>query len=110
MKPRWKSVWMTPAASGAVAPTGIVQARDSFGPGGEVGLQAEGAEADPGQLVQTGLVLADRLRAAPRLVGVGSSISSDSILASRNTASAGATSARSESSEGRVGELGRRRR
>ena len=32
MKPRWKSVWMTPAASGAVAPTGIVQARDSCGP------------------------------------------------------------------------------
>src|ERR1022692_3177170 len=32
MKPRWKSVWITPAASGAVAPTGIVQARVSFGP------------------------------------------------------------------------------
>ena len=32
MKPRWKSVWMTPAASGAVAPLRIVQARVSFGP------------------------------------------------------------------------------
>ena len=32
MKPRWKSVWMTPAASGAVAPFLIVQARDSLGP------------------------------------------------------------------------------
>ena len=32
MKPFWKSVWMTPAASGAVAPLGIVQARDSLGP------------------------------------------------------------------------------
>ena len=32
MKPRWKSVWMTPAASGAVAPFLIVQARASFGP------------------------------------------------------------------------------
>jgi hypothetical protein len=32
MKPRWKSVWMTPAASGAVSPLRIVQARDSFGP------------------------------------------------------------------------------
>ena len=32
MKPRWKSVWMTPAASGAVAPLRTVQARDSLGP------------------------------------------------------------------------------
>jgi hypothetical protein len=32
MKPRWKSVWITPAACGAVAPTGIVQARASFDP------------------------------------------------------------------------------
>ena len=32
MKPFWKSVWITPAASGAVAPLWIVQARDSFGP------------------------------------------------------------------------------
>ena len=32
MKPFWKSVWITPAASGAVAPFGIVQARDSLGP------------------------------------------------------------------------------
>ena len=32
MKPRSKSVWITPAAWGAVAPFRIVQARDSFGP------------------------------------------------------------------------------
>ncbi len=32
MKPFWKSVWMTPAASGAVAPFLIVQARVSLGP------------------------------------------------------------------------------
>ena len=32
MKPFWKSVWMTPAASGAVAPFVIVQARVSLGP------------------------------------------------------------------------------
>ena len=32
MKPRWKSVWMTPAACGAVQPWWIVQARDSLGP------------------------------------------------------------------------------
>ena len=30
MKPRWKSLWMTPAASGAVAPALIVQARAGF--------------------------------------------------------------------------------
>ena len=56
MKPFWKSVWITPAASGAVAPLGIVQARDSFGPGRQVGLQTEGVEADPGQGVEAGLV------------------------------------------------------
>ena len=32
MKPRWKSVWMTPAACGAVQPRWMVQARDSLGP------------------------------------------------------------------------------
>ena len=32
MNPRWKSVWMTPAAWGAVQPWRMVQARDSFGP------------------------------------------------------------------------------
>ena len=32
MKPRWKSLWITPAASGAVAPMGISHARVSFGP------------------------------------------------------------------------------
>jgi len=32
MKPRSKSVWITPAACGAVAPMGTVQARTSFTP------------------------------------------------------------------------------
>jgi hypothetical protein len=32
MKPRSKSVWITPAACGAVSPTWIVQARTSFTP------------------------------------------------------------------------------
>ena len=32
MKPFWKSVWITPAASGAVAPFLMVQARLSLGP------------------------------------------------------------------------------
>ena len=32
MKPRWKSLWITPAACGAVQPCRIVQARDSLGP------------------------------------------------------------------------------
>ena len=32
MKPRSKSVWMTPAACGALVPAVMVQARDSFGP------------------------------------------------------------------------------
>jgi hypothetical protein len=41
MKPFSKSVWITPAACGAVAPTRTVQARTSFSPGGEVGLQVE---------------------------------------------------------------------
>ena len=60
MKPFSKSVWMTPAACGALAPLWIVQARDSFGPGGQVGLQAEGVEADAGELVEARLVLAGR--------------------------------------------------
>ena len=32
IKPFWKSVWITPAATGAVSPLWIVQARTSFGP------------------------------------------------------------------------------
>ena len=68
MNPRWKSVWMTPAASGAVAPLRIVQARASFGPGGQEGLQAERLEADAGELGEAGLLLADRLQQLQRLV------------------------------------------
>jgi hypothetical protein len=32
MKPRSKSLWMTPAAAGALSPARMVQARVSFGP------------------------------------------------------------------------------
>ncbi len=32
MNPRWKSVWILPAAAGAFVPRSIVQARDSLGP------------------------------------------------------------------------------
>ncbi len=32
MNPRWKSLWMTPAHSGALAPARKVHARDSFSP------------------------------------------------------------------------------
>ena len=62
MKPRSKSVWMTPAAlRGGVALVdrpgpGLLR------PGGQVGLQAEGVEAGAGQRVQARLVLADRLQ------------------------------------------------
>ena len=64
---------MTPAASGAVAPLRIVQARASFGPGRQVGLQAERLEADPGELGEartppgrpTAAAPAPRRRAAP---------------------------------------------
>ncbi len=70
MKPFWKSVWITPAASGAVAPL-----RDRPGPGllragGQVGLQAEGVEADPGQDVQAGLVDVHLGQELPGLVGL----------------------------------------
>ena len=40
MKPRWKSVWITPAASGAVEPARKVQARILL-PGGEIRAQTE---------------------------------------------------------------------
>ena len=56
MKPRWKSVWMTPAASGAVAPLRDRPGAGLLGTGGQVGLQAEGVEADPGQHLEAGLV------------------------------------------------------
>ena len=49
MKPFWKSVWMTPAASGAVAPFADRPGPRLLGAGGQVGLQAEGVEADPGE-------------------------------------------------------------
>ena len=55
MKPRWKSVWITPAASGAVAPAGIVQARDSLGPAVRNVDRPRASNERPGQLGQAGL-------------------------------------------------------
>ena len=43
MKPRSKSLWISPAACGALAPSGKVQARASLGPAGEEGLEAQQA-------------------------------------------------------------------
>ena len=58
---------------------------------GEVGLQAQGVEAGARQRVQTRLGLADGLEQLRRPIRRRVRASSDSIFASRNTASAGAT-------------------
>ena len=52
MKPFSKSVWITAAAWGAVSPFAMVQARTSFTPGGEIGLQAEQLVGSADQTVQ----------------------------------------------------------
>ena len=70
MKPRWKSVWITPAASGAVAPLRDRPGPRLLGAGGQVGLQAEGVEADPGQHVEARLVDAHLGEHLARLVVV----------------------------------------
>jgi hypothetical protein len=57
MKPRWKSVWITPAASGAVAPSGIVEARASFGP--TVRKVESRSAANPGRNVELAALLAN---------------------------------------------------
>ena len=69
MNPRWKSVWMTPAACGAVQPLPDRPGPRLLGPGGEVGLQAERVEARPRQLVEAGLLGAEALEHLERLVG-----------------------------------------
>ena len=94
MNPRWKSVWITPAASGAVAPAGISQARVSFGPAVRNVLSprawnpARASRASPGSP-----------RPSPAAISAasssGSSASSASVFTSRKIASAGATSAAS---------------
>ena len=58
MKPRSKSVWITPAAWGAVSPMWMVQAAHFLHPGGEVGLQAQQREGGADQAVQARLGLA----------------------------------------------------
>ena len=55
MKPRWKSVWMTPAASGAVAPALISQARVSFGPAVRKVCRPSARNPRPGELGQARL-------------------------------------------------------
>ena len=105
MKPRWKSEWITPAASGAVAPTGIVQARASFGPA--VRYVCRPSVRKPTRISWcrpgSGWPIDS---SSSRASSSGRSISSDSTFASRKTASAGATSARSSSRNAGVGQLG----
>ena len=62
MKPRWKSEWMTPAASGAVAPTGTVQARASFGPAVRYVCSPSVRKPTRISWLQARLGLADRLQ------------------------------------------------
>src|SRR5918998_965478 len=58
MNPRWKSVWMTPAHSGALAPARNVQARDSLSPVvRKVRRRGRGALADAHGLQHLGPVL-----------------------------------------------------
>ena len=71
MKPFWKSVWMTPAASGAVAPLPDRPGAGLLRAGGEVGLQAEGVEADAGRAGRGPAPPAPtRLQQLERLLGV----------------------------------------
>ena len=105
MKPRWKSVWMTPAACGRGPALVDRPGPRLLGPGGEVGLQPEGVEADPGELVQARLLGARRDSSSSAASSSASSTRSDSSLASRKIASAGATSARSAAVQRLVGQL-----
>ena len=96
MKPRWKSVWMTPAASGAVAPAGIVHARVSLGPAvrkvcrPSVRKPARASWARPGSPRPASA-------SSSAASSSGSSARSASVLASRKIPSAGATRADSRS-------------
>lgn len=60
---------MTPAASGAVAPTGIVQARASFGPAVRNVDQVQRRELGPGKLRQARLPQAKPGQQFGRLLG-----------------------------------------
>ena len=62
MNPRSKSVWITPAACGAVSPAVDRPRAGLLRPRRQVGLQAQGGEARAGERVQARLVLADRLQ------------------------------------------------
>jgi predicted enzyme related to lactoylglutathione lyase len=52
MKPFSKSEWITPAASGALSPRWMVQARTSFSPGGEIALQPSRVISRLGETIQ----------------------------------------------------------
>ena len=54
MKPFCRSVWISPAASGAVAPRRTVQARHFVRPDGEEGLQAQQVVGQADHAVQAG--------------------------------------------------------
>ena len=68
MKPRSKSVWMTPAACGAVAPRLIVQARDSFGPAVRKVCRPSVAKPTRASWSMPGFLLTHRLQQLQRLV------------------------------------------
>ena len=104
MKPRSKSVWITPAACGAVAPRLIVQARASFGPA--VRNVCRPSVAKPTRASWSSPDSSWPIDCSSSSASSsGSSISSDSVLASRKIASAGATSARSSSVNAVFGDL-----
>ena len=59
MKPRSKSVWISPAASGAFAPLCTVQARASFGPAVKKVMRPSSAYASVDHAREAGLVEAE---------------------------------------------------
>src|ERR1700761_7419723 len=90
MKPRWKSVWMTPAASGAVAPTGMVQARVSLGPAVRKVSRPRVRKPTRASWSRPGSPRPNSASSSAASSS-GSSARAASVLAARNTASAGAT-------------------
>ena len=105
MKPRWKSVWITPAASGAVAPRLDRPGARLLRAGRQVGLQAEGGEADAGQQVEARLVLADRRQQLEGLRRRRARPARPRSSRRGRSPRPGATSARSSPTSGLVGQL-----
>ena len=94
MKPFSKSVWMTPAACGALVPLVDRPGARLLGPDGEIGDEAEKLVAGADDAVEAGLGEADRLEIVLLLVGGRTAISL-SILAETTTALAPSCAARS---------------